>query len=384
MARELSPAQVGEVAESVYALRLSRDVIDVANSAPGTREIFDLLRSSCLTGVTGLGGPIQQTTGFGYVAWGKGGRQGECLIAVRGTFKTSAYDWLTNIRMGGVIGPSGFLVHAGFWRGAQSVLPQINDKLRGRNPSTLHVVGHSLGGAMATLIADSLSSMGCPVRLYTFGAPKCGLEDHAQYLTSRLGADNIYRVYHDTDPVPMVPVFPYCHVPLDSNAFRLKGPGTRINVGAHLMPEYRNSVGDTAWSALPVILPKHSSFEQASDWLAQAAKDSGPFIMLSATALRLILSALDWILKQVGKTAALALYVGSTLLDGLARLLYSGVLQSIQMAETIRNMLNAALRFMGRTAIATGNMTVSFIEYVLGLLFRFVAAIARRAVDMLD
>jgi triacylglycerol lipase len=384
MARELSPAQVGEIAESVYALRLSRDVIDVANTAPVTREMFDLMDSSCLVGETGLGGPVKQATGFGYVAWGKGGRQGECLISVRGTFKTSAYDWLTNFRMGGVTGPSGYIVHAGFWRGAQSVLPQIREQLRNRNPSALHVVGHSLGGAMATLIADSLSGIGCKTRLYTFGAPKCGVEQHAQYLTSRLGAENIYRVYHDTDVVPMVPVFPYCHVPFDSNAYRLKGTGKLVSINAHLMPQYRHSVGDTAWSALPVILPKHSSFEAASEWLGQAAKDSGPFIMMSATALRLILSALDWIVKQLGKGLALKIFADATLLDGLARLLYSGALQSIKMAEAVRDMLNAALRFMGRLAIATTNATVAFIEYVLGMLFRFIAAIARRAVDLLD
>lgn len=384
MARELSPAQAGEIAESVYALRLSRDMIDAANTAPVAREVFDMVHGTCLTGSTGLGPVVSQTTGLGYVAWGKGARQGECLISVRGTFKTSAYDWLTNVRMGGIIGPSGYIVHTGFWRGAQSILPQINQHLRNRNPSAIHVVGHSLGGAMATLIADSLSNMGCSVRLYTFGAPKCGLEAHTEYLTSKLGQGNIFRAYHDTDPVPMVPVFPYCHVPAGSNAYRLKGPGKHINVGAHLMPEYRKSVGDSAWAALPVILPKHSSFETANEWLSNAAKENGPFIMLSATALRLILSALDWIIKQVSKIPGVLLFEGTTVLDALARLLYSGVLQSIEMAETIRNLLSAAMRFMGRTLTAAANITVAFIEYVLGLLFRFVSTIARRAVDMLD
>lgn len=384
MARELSPAQAAEIAESVYALRLSRDMIDAATTAPVAREVFDLVHGTCLTGATGLGAVVQQTTGMGYVAWGKGARQGECLISVRGTFKTSAYDWLTNLRMGGIIGPSGYIVHTGFWRGAQSILPQINQKLRNRNPSALHVVGHSLGGAMATLIADSLSGLGCSVRLYTFGAPKCGLEAHSEYLTSRLGAGNIFRAYHDTDPVPMVPVFPYCHVPIGVNAYRLKGPGKHVNVGAHLMPEYRKSVGSSAWAALPVILPKHSSFEAANEWLSNAAKENGPFIMLSAMALKLILSALDWIIKQVEKIPGTLLFTGATFLDGLARLLYSGVLQSIEIAEAIGNLMNAALRFMGRVAVATTNITVAFIEYVLGLLFRFISTIARRAVDMLD
>ncbi|MFC3653413.1 lipase family protein [Dyella humi] len=380
MTTELSPTQTGEIATSAYELRESTRMLAAALLAPNAREIFDITGGARLVGSTGM--VAQQRSGFGYVAWGQGARQGECLVTVRGTI--TGYDWLTNFRFGGVIGPSGYLVHAGFWRGAQSVLPQIRRQLRGRNPSTLHVVGHSLGGAMATLLADSLSNMGCAIKLYTFGAPRCGVEEHAEYLTSKFGAENIYRAYHDTDPVPMVPVFPYFHVPYGSNAYRLKGAGTLINIPSHLMPSYRKSVEGCAWASLPVILPKHNSFEAANEWLSQASKDSGPFIMASATALRLILSALDWIVKQVGRSVALQLFAGATLLDGLARLLYSGALMSIEMAETISNLMNSALRFMGRVAIASTNITVTFIEYVLGLLFRFVAAIARRAVDLLD
>lgn len=380
MAMEISPPQVAEIASSTYPLRTSTNMQTAWTAMPTASQVFDVLAGRRLVGVTGVG--VQKRSGFGYVAWGQGARQGECLIAVRGT--DSAPDWLSNFRFGGVIGPSGYLVHVGFWRGAQSVLPQIQQQLRGRNPSTLHVVGHSLGGAMATLIADSLSNMSCPIKLYTFGAPRCGVEDHAEYLTSKLGAENIYRAYHDTDPVPMLPPFPYFHMPYGSNAYRLKGAGTLISFPSHMMASYRKSVAGCAWSSLPVILPQHNSFEAANAWLAQASKDSGPFIMMSTTALRLILSALDWIVKQIGRTVALQLFTGATLLDGLARLLYNGVLLSIELGTAIRSLMNAALRFMGRTAIATTNITVAFIEYVLGMLFHFIASIARRAIDMLD
>ncbi|HET7332957.1 lipase family protein [Dyella sp.] len=385
MATELSPIQAAEIATSTYILRLSDDMDAAGDAAPSISHTFDIPGGVRLTGVTGVG--IQKRMGFGFTAWGQGARQGECLIAVRGTHPTSVYDWLSNFRMGGITGPSGYIVHTGFWRAAQSVLPQVARQLRGRTPSALHVVGHSLGGAMATLIADSLSGIGCKVRLYTFGAPRCGLEAHAEYLTSRLGEDDIYRVYHDTDPVPMIPLFPYFHVPYGSNAYRLKGSGTLISVPAHSMPNaYEKSVAGCTWSSLPVILPRHSSFEKASEWLANAAKDSGPFIMRSAAALQLILSALDWILKQVGHAVGAgigtALFAGTTVLDTLARLLYSGALQSIRLAEAVRNLLSAAMRFMGRAVVATVEITVAFVEYVLGLLFRFLSSMARRALDM--
>jgi len=386
MATELSPIQAAEIADSTYQVRLSDNMRFAEAVAPSARESFDILSGGRLVGSTGMG-VIEKQNGFGYVAWGKGARQGECLVTVRGTYPKSGYDWLSNVRMGGITGPSGYIVHTGFWRGAQSVLPQIMEQLRGRNPSALHVVGHSLGGAMSTLIADSLSGLGCRVRLYTFGAPRCGLEAHTEYLTHRLGERNIYRCYHDTDPVPMVPIFPYFHVPYGSNAYRLKGPGKLISIDAHSMPDaYEKSVAGCTWSSLPVIFPRHSSFEKASEWLASAAKDSGPFIMRSAAALQLILSALDWILKQVGHAVGAgigtALFAGTTVLDTLARLLYSGALQSIRLAEAVRNLLSAAMRFMGRAVVATVEITVAFVEYVLGLLFRFLSSMARRALDM--
>ena len=386
MATELSPIQAAEIADSTYQVRISSNMRFAEAAAPTAREAFNIGGGARVVGSTGMGA-VEQQTGFGYVAWGKGPRQGECLVTVRGTYPKSGYDWLSNVRMGGIIGPSGYIVHTGFWRAAQSVLPEIMQQLRGRNPSALHVVGHSLGGAMSTLIADSLSGIGCGVKLYTFGAPRCGLEGHAEYLTGRLGEQNIYRCYHDTDPVPMVPIFPYFHVPYASNAYRLKGPGKLISIEAHSMPDaYEKSVAGCTWSSLPVILPKHSSFEKASEWLADAAKDSGPFIMRSATALQLILSALDWIVKQVSNTPrnvlGVGLFAGATVLDTLARLLYSGVLQSIRLGEAVRNLMSAVMRFMGRAVVSTVEMTVGFIEYVLGLLFRFLSAIARRALDM--
>lgn len=386
MATELSPLQAAEIADSTYQVRLSSNMRFAEAAAPSAREMFDIGGGARVMGSTGMG-VIEQQTGFGYVAWGKGPRQGECLVTVRGTYPKSGYDWLSNVRMGGITGPSGYIVHTGFWRAAQSVLPQIMQELRGHNPAALHVVGHSLGGAMATLIADSLSGIGCKVRLYTFGAPRCGLEPHTEYLTQRLGEQSIYRCYHDTDPVPMVPVFPYFHVPYGSNAYRLKGPGKLISIEAHSMPDaYEKSVASCTWSSLPVILPKHSSFEKASEWLADAAKDSGPFIMRSAAALQLILSALDWIVKQVGNQmgagVGAALFAGTTVLDTLARLLYSGALQSIRLAEAVRNLMSAAMRFMGRAIAKTVEITVAFIEYVLGLLFRFLSSMARRALDM--
>jgi predicted lipase len=64
--------------------------------------------------------------------------------------------------------------------------------------------GHSLGGALASLAAGVLRSQGKTVDLYTYGAPKIGLESLSQYLSdTTLG--NTYRVTHKGDPVPKLP-----------------------------------------------------------------------------------------------------------------------------------------------------------------------------------
>ena len=252
MALELSPKQAGEVADSTYALRLSDNMIDAAAGAAAARDDFAIVSGQRLTGATGIG-PASRTTGFGYIAFGKSGpRQGECLLAIRGTEKSSAHDWLTNTHMAGVQGPGGYTVHAGFWNLAAGILPQIQGGLRGRNPSLIHAVGHSLGGATATLIADALNrSHVADIKLYTFGAPRAGIENHASALTRNLGRHNIFRAYHHTDPVPMVPVFPYAHVPFEEDACLLHGCGTLISVDAHLMPTYLASVGNQTWPQLP-------------------------------------------------------------------------------------------------------------------------------------
>lgn len=85
----------------------------------------------------------------------------------------------------------------------------------------------SLGGAAGALLADSLKDH-TNIYIYTFGAPRAGGIDHAIYISQKLGRDNIYRVYHDTDPVPMAPVFPYAHCPVGKSGYLLKGSGMVI------------------------------------------------------------------------------------------------------------------------------------------------------------
>ena len=376
--------QAAQAANSTYALRLSSDMLNAAVGAPAIRDGFDIMGGSRLTGTTGMG-PISRGTGFGYVARGStGARQGEVLVAIRGTEKTSAHDWLTNLRIAATRGPNGYTVHRGFWLLASGLLDQVRTILGNARPSQIHVVGHSLGGAAATLVADGLRGGGRhSVKLYTYGAPRSGVELHAGYLTTALGKRNIYRVYHNTDPVPMVPVFPYSHVPYDDDAYLLQGPGTLVSIAAHdMVGAYYNSVGDSSWSGLPVMRdPQLESFEAAESWLATAGSLGGS--MLSAPVLRMILSALGWILRQVGRLVGYAILGGATVIDTIARLLRTGVLTSLAIGRTVGHLMAAILRFTGRTLARGANMTTAFFRYVLNLLFRTVATMVGGAINAL-
>jgi triacylglycerol lipase len=382
MAAELSPVQACEVAESTYALRLSSDMRFAEAAVPTVRGLFDVAGGNRLTGATGVG--VTQTSGFGYLAWGKGSRDGECLVGVRGTYAPSVADWLTNLRIAGTRGPSGYIVHEGFWKAAQTILPQVESVLRSRNPSAVHVVGHSLGGAIATLMADVLSGYGVDVKLYTFGAPRSGLEGHVRYLSQRLGPANIFRAWHSTDPVPMVPIFPYIHVPAGSNGYEMKGPGTLVAIAAHLLPSYKRSVGTAAWTSLPLLSPPLGSFSEAQAWLAEAARNNSAIVMGSAAVLRALLSALQWILDAAGRSFGIDVFVGATIIDVLARLLYAGATQSLKLAETVEHLMAVALRFTGRTIAAGTTITAAFIGYVIELLFRAITTPVARAIAALS
>ncbi|PHH84102.1 hypothetical protein CDD83_2472 [Cordyceps sp. RAO-2017] len=111
-------------------------------------------------------------------------------------------------------------VHMGFfesWRNAREVvLPELK-ALRARHPTLpVHLVGHSLGGAVACLAALELKlSLGWDqVRVTTFGEPRVGNHQLARFIDRAFGLDAAgpdpaswpyRRVTHSQDPVPLLP-----------------------------------------------------------------------------------------------------------------------------------------------------------------------------------
>ncbi len=106
----------------------------------------------------------------------------------------------------------GIPLHRGFQRDAKAVLADSTPYLRKDFP--LRITGHSLGGAVAVILAEYYAKEGYDVeRLVTFGQPR---------VTTRMTQDDLdtllsitTRVVNDLDVVPMIPPYtdvrPYQH-----------------------------------------------------------------------------------------------------------------------------------------------------------------------------
>ena len=133
--------------------------------------------------------------------------KGQAFIAIKGT--ASLYDALADLNTGVKTLHTGSAVHQGFYYAFDSILNDLRQFITSlKGVSTIHCVGHSLGGAIVTLAADWIKASGksACVKLYTFGSPRVGMNFFASKCRSRLYSDNIYRMCHTTDPVPMVPM----------------------------------------------------------------------------------------------------------------------------------------------------------------------------------
>ena len=115
---------------------------------------------------------------------------------------------------------TGIRLHKGF-RDAATTIMQIIDTsmttsrgiVQGQTLTyplehTVHVTGHSLGGAVAQIIGMWLHKRGKNVQVYSYGSPKVS----DQVLSS--GQPTHWRVVRRSDPIPFTPPWPYRHTGL--------------------------------------------------------------------------------------------------------------------------------------------------------------------------
>jgi pimeloyl-ACP methyl ester carboxylesterase len=136
----------------------------------------------------------------------------QVYIAVRGTegfsWPNGIRDWVSNAAAEAVDFKEGKgKVHLGFYSCFKSVQGDIDKFLKenGRAKKKIIVTGHSLGGAVATIIAAYIrGTFHNDVMLYTFGSPRVG---DANFVSHYSKADKVHawRLFNVCDVVPLVP-----------------------------------------------------------------------------------------------------------------------------------------------------------------------------------
>lgn len=101
------------------------------------------------------------------------------VITVAGTVMTDRRDWFADLDALKVAAPHGFY-HRGFYDEAHDKLAELVDAVGDAKP--LHITGHSLGAAMASILCSIWSSPAKPMIPYVFSSPRFGTKSVARRL----------------------------------------------------------------------------------------------------------------------------------------------------------------------------------------------------------
>jgi hypothetical protein len=375
---ELTPGLAATLADAVYGVReqtdIRRSVARQIGSPDALADAFDVA-GAAVAGVSGASA-LGAKSGFGMVLHGRGPYAGDIAIVARGT--ESRQDWLSNANVAYQPGPGGFPVHAGFCRVYGSMRDEIGKSLCGRTPTNIHIVGHSLGGAIASLFACQYTlEKRANVQLYTFGAPRAGHGEFSRYLTSALGATRHRRVQCPADPVPLIPTWPFMHAPMETPGLRSPHGGDLVSIVAHRMPSYRNALDSYSWSQMQAMQGQTAYNDTFEYWMGQAMGPSSG--MMSAG----LLMALGRALRALVRTAMLGtVLVGIptlTAIDRLAVTMHSAARDSTGFEQNLMQVLGGFARFLGYAAIDGMTLTSGLLAHILNSVYTVLARSARAA-----
>ncbi|MGN0920179.1 MAG: lipase family protein [Cellvibrio sp.] len=311
---------------------------------------------------------------------GKGVFAGHAFFLFRGTQYLA--DWLTNLNVGVSRSASGFPIHDGFHTAFQSMKPQLKEYMASvakHKITHIHCIGHSLGGALATICADWIrSAYNRSSYLYTYGSPRVGLQDFAAHCTHNLGSNKIFRVYHSTDIVPCIPIWPYYHTPYQTQDYWIHSPGFLPTPEYHDMAKYVKSVAGKPWPVLASLREQHTKFS-ILQWL-KSQTVSG-FTMKT---LELLNRAIVYVLEKCWSGASWlvskAATTSFTLLDRLAYILSHPNVTMRSASDLVISLINKILKMVGIIRkVKKEHLTREYIRNVLLLLQQKANAFARDA-----
>jgi len=328
----------------------------------------------------------RETTGFLYM--GKGHSQsfkGDHVITIRGT--DTLADALTDANCKATNGYTGTSVHSGFQTTFASFVGSINAYMNQKTVSEsngiIHCVGHSLGGSLATLVADYIKSeYGRTVYLYTFGAPRPGKNDFSIHAGARI--DKVFRCVHGADPVPKVPVWPFCHIVTKEPEYvpyRAQG----VDPGAHSLlhsPGYTKTVTASDWeniySQVPsslyrrVILNYNNRLETtySTHWADKIAA-ALMTVMIDGGFTGIVAAA------QYSAVGIMSVY------DIMAEALVK-ITDKIGYGEQVRGLLGCMIAFAGKVISVPLKPTAAFIKMVFNICIGRLLSSARDAMKSIS
>lgn len=358
----LNPLFAAELASNVYLIgdKFSRRGFELKYN-----KHFDFEDSKMSTGETGALTVVKKSHVMAFMTLGKGAYKGQAFVAIKGT--ASLYDALTDLNTGLRTSHTGCSVHQGFFYAFDSILAELRQFISGVGAvGVVHCVGHSLGGAIATLAADwiKVSGNAASVKLYTFGSPRVGLEMFASKCSSRLSVENIYRMYHQTDPVPMVPTWPFHHVPTSNADYFVYTPMAPKPWEYHLMKHYIQSAKKAgSWSAIKRSRPKGHLDATVERWL----KSDG-VLSFTANSLELLDAAMLYVIKKVINVTGIVLVSAAastfTLLDRLAIFMAKAAKVSADVSIWVSHLVKKMAAIIGIKIKEKTDLTALFIRAV--------------------
>lgn len=384
---ELSPPVAARLARDVYQLTNTQKLgiaINRLKKLQGT-----IIHVDCETPLSAkTGGPlfIKSRSAFGLCTFGKDIYQGHAFIVLRGT-KFLA-DWLTNLNLGTSRSAYGQSIHDGFHQAFRSMLAQLKPFISSFSTQrihSVHCIGHSLGGALATLCAEQIRAS-TPLKpyLYSFGAPRVGLRPFADMLSAVLGPERMFRVYHRTDIVTCVPFWPFVHAPTlwsETYDYYQPSPGEFPSGQWHAMDCYVSTVKKHNWSQLR---NKRDSRDQAlgiESWLNK----EGP-VSFTVTNLEWLDKAINYILAKclngAGNALTSALSGTFTLMDQLAYILKKGIDLSQHISGIVLSLMRKVMSMLGmKPVLDKMDLTQIFIRNVFKKLSQRISNYCRRVLD---
>lgn len=367
---EISPFLSASLADGVYALTrantLEQAIKDLNLLFSGILSFSD---DAMLKGKTGGPWKIKCRTAFGFTLIGKGKYLGHAFILFRGTQYLA--DWLTNLNV--IHSRSSFnqSVHDGFNTAFKDMETQISlfmeNTVKSSKIHTVHCIGHSLGGALATLCGEWIKSKyGITPRIYSFGSPRVGLEGFATTCTREIGSEHIFRAYHKTDVVPCIPIWPYVHTPNNGTQYYLPSPGLLPGAEYHGMNHYLDSVRGRSWLVLSANKPEQKSDFSIAAWL----KEEGA-VGVTMKAIEWLDAAIQFVIKKCLGAAewllSKSMGTSATIMDRLAFILSDGVNLEENISAWVVRLIRKILSFLGkaRNALSKAELNRTYIKSVL-------------------